>query len=114
MVKSVETIVTVTDDLDGSKADRTVSFGFDGVTYEIDLSKKNATALEKVLAPYVAAARKAAPTRGRRTGTRSNAGAAGRRPDLAAVREWARANGYDVSDRGRVPGAVMQAYDGAH
>jgi hypothetical protein len=115
MVKKVETIVTLTDDLDGSKADRTLTFGFDGVTYEIDLSKKNANGLEKSLAPYVAAARKV-PARGRPSGS-NRAGAsrraAGRRADLGEVREWARANGHDVSDRGRVPAAVLEAYDTA-
>jgi hypothetical protein len=114
MAKKVETIVTLTDDLDGSKADRTLSFGFDGVSYEIDLSKKNATALEKTLAPYVAAARRL-PARGRRgnktTGRTSNGA---RRADLVTVRQWARSNGYDVSDRGRVPAAVLEAYDAAH
>jgi hypothetical protein len=113
MAKRVETIVTLTDDLDGSKADRTITFSFDGVGYEIDLSKKNATALQKALAPYLAAARPV-PDRGRR-GNRDGArrSAARRRSDLGAVREWARANGYDVSDRGRVPAVVLEAFDAA-
>jgi hypothetical protein len=110
MAKNVETIVTLTDDLDGSKADRTVAFGYDGVSYEIDLSKKNATALEKALAPYIAAARKV-PSRG---GRRNRGSASGRRPDLTAVREWARANGHEISHRGRVPAAILEAYDAAH
>jgi hypothetical protein len=59
MAKKVETIVTLTDDLDGSKADRTVTFGFGGLSYEIDLNRKDAPALEKTFAPYIAAARKA-------------------------------------------------------
>jgi len=115
MAKKVETIVTLTDDLDCSKADRTVGFGYDGVTYEIDLSKKNASALEKALAPYVAAARKVVPTRGRR-GSRARTGgraAGGARADLSAVRAWARSNGYEVSDRGRIPAAVTDAYHAA-
>jgi hypothetical protein len=114
MAKKVETITTLTDDLDGSKADRTITFGYDGVTYEIDLHKKNATALDKALAPYIAAGRKTT-TRGRR-GTRAASGggaSARRRADLGAVREWARANGYDISDRGRVPASILEAYDSA-
>jgi hypothetical protein len=113
MAKRVETIVTLSDDLDGSKADRTVTFGFEGVSYEIDLSKKNATALGKALAPYVAAARKL-PARGRR-GARApvRGGGSGRRPDLVTVRQWARANGHEISDRGRVPAAILDAYDAA-
>jgi hypothetical protein len=117
MAKKVETIVTLTDDLDGSKADRTVRFGYDGVSYEIDLNKKNATALSKALAPFIDAARKA-PTgirRGAQPGRRPRSAAAtSRRSDLAEVREWARTNGYDVSDRGRIPATVRQAYDAAH
>jgi hypothetical protein len=110
MAKQIETVVTLTDDLDGSKADRTVAFTVDGTSYEIDLSKKNATAFAKLLAPYVAAARKAAKPSRRGPTSRQSA----RRPDLGDVRSWARANGHDVSDRGRVSAAVIEAYDAAH
>ncbi|PZS17604.1 MAG: hypothetical protein DLM57_08075 [Pseudonocardiales bacterium] len=111
MAKKVETIVTLTDDMDGSKADRTVEFTYAGTAYEIDLNKKNASALDKALAPYVAAARKAPTLRSTR---RSRAtGPTSRRPDLAAVREWARSNGHSVSDRGRIPASVLEAYDAA-
>jgi hypothetical protein len=111
MVRKVETIVTLTDDLDGSKADRTVKFAVDGTSYEIDLSKRNAATFEKVLAPYVGAARKIKMTRGHRS--RAASTASGRRADLATIREWARANGYEVADRGRLPGTVIEAYESA-
>lgn len=111
MARNVETIVTMTDDLDGSKAQRTVTFAVDGAKYEIDLSKKNATAFDKALAPYVAAARKIKSNPPRRSG---NTGGNGRRPNLTQVREWARSNGHEVSDRGRIPAAVLEAYDAAH
>ncbi|MCW2596858.1 MAG: putative lysyl tRNA synthetase-like protein, partial [Jatrophihabitans sp.] len=101
MAKKVETIVTLTDDLDGSKADRTLAFGYDGASYEIDLSKKNATALAKALAPYLAAARKV-PARARRANGGGRA-STGRRTDLGTVRQWARRNGHDIADRGRIP-----------
>ena len=100
------TVVTLTDDLDGAKADRTVSFGWSGTTYEIDLSKKNATALEKSLAPYLQAARKAGGSSAR--GRRSTAGA---KTDLSAVRAWANDNGYKVSERGRIAASVVEAYN---
>ena len=115
MARKVETIVTLTDDLDGSKADRIILFAFQGASYEIDLSKKNATAFEKALAPYIDKARKApraaASGRGRRSG-----GSAPRsdKQHLAAVREWARANGHDVSNRGRISASVVEAYEAAH
>ena len=110
MVRKVETVVTLTDDLDGTKADRTMSFAVDGTTYEIDLSKRNAAAFQKVLAPYLDAARKVKQQRGRRRATSSS----GRRSDLADVRAWARANGYEISDRGRIPASVTEAYQAAH
>lgn len=115
MVKKIESIVTLTDDLDGTKADRTVSFTIDGTSYEIDLSKRNANAFEKVLAPYVAAARSIGRRRaqGARGTRRAKGGAPARRGGLATVREWARANGYEVSDRGRVPSAITDAYNAA-
>jgi methionine aminopeptidase len=112
MVKKIETIVTLTDDLDGGKADRTVMFAVNGTNYEIDLSKKNAAALDRALKPYVEAGRKV-----RRSGRRASAGAAAGRNshrDLAAVREWARANGHEVSGRGRISASIVDEYEAAH
>ena len=110
MARKVQTLVTMTDDLDGSKADRTVTFAVDGNSYEIDLSKRNASAFEKALAPYIQAARKVKAPRGRRgTGARSQPNI-----DRAAVREWARTNGFEISDRGRIPAGVIDAYQAAH
>jgi hypothetical protein len=109
MARKVETTVTLTDDLDGSKADQTVTFAYDGNTYEIDLSKKNATAFLKALKPYLDAGRKVKATR-----TRRSASAGGKRTDLAAVRTWANEVGYEVSDRGRIPAHVLKDYDEKH
>src|SRR4051812_28056194 len=114
MTRKVVTLVELTDDLDGSKADRTITFGVDGATYEIDLSKKNAAAFERSLKPYVDAARKVRTARGRSSRRSSGGDSAERRGDLAAIREWARASGHRVSDRGRIPTSVLDAYDAAH
>src|SRR4051794_6027373 len=109
--KSV-TVTEFIDDLDGGKADRTVTFAVDGTTYEIDLSKRNAAAFAKALKPYVEAGRKV-----RRPGKTATRGTARRSrqngSDLAAVREWARANGHTVSDRGRIPAAILEAHAAA-
>jgi hypothetical protein len=107
------TVTHITDDLDGSKDATEVAFSFDGVDYTIDLSKKNAAAMAKAFKPYLEAATKVSgrSTRSRRTG---NARASVPRKDLAAVREWARGQGIDVSDRGRIPAAVIEQYDAAH
>lgn len=101
------TVVTITDDLDGSKAATTVQFGWKGNAYEIDLSRKNANALEKALAPYLDAARKA---RGSRTARRGRRAASPARSDQSAVRAWAKENGYEVAERGRIPAAVVDAF----
>ena len=108
---ATETITRLVDDMDGSKAERTVAFTWDGQDYAIDLSKKNIAALEKALRPYVTAARKlpSRPARGRGRGTQPG-GSGGRTSGVRAVREWARANGYEVSDRGRIGADVMAAY----
>lgn len=104
-----KTIVILEDDLGGGSADETVTFSLDGFDYEADLSTTNAQALRDALAPYVAA--------GRRTGgQRRNGGTAPARTDkeqLDAIRRWARENGMDVSDRGRISKAVREAYDAA-
>lgn len=102
--------VILEDDVDSSPADETVTFGLDGVTYEIDLSTANAKRLRDDLASWVGHARRAG---GRKTAARSTA-RTGRRRDLTAVREWARDNGYAVSDRGRVAAEILEAYDKAH
>jgi hypothetical protein len=104
--------VTLVDDLDGGTAEETVEFGIDGVSYEIDLSSGNAGKLRGSLAEYVSNARKAG---GRRKVTgparRASAGrAAVDREQNAAIREWARKNGFNVSDRGRIPAEVLDAY----
>ena len=107
-------VTNFVDDLDGTKAEGTVSFTFDGQALEIDLSKKNRTALEKLLAPYLGAARKASgSTRGRKAKASTSVGGAGKRTDLEAVRAWAKDNGHQVADRGRVAAAVLEAYNAA-
>lgn len=106
-----KTVVTVTDDLDGSRDATTVTFGFDGTAYEIDLGKRNKRALESALRPYLDVARKvrSAPTR-RRSDGRARSGTR----DLGAVRTWAVENGFSVSNRGRIPTAVIEAFDAAN
>ena len=94
------------DDLDGGEAEETVSFAIDGVSYEIDLSKKNAQALRDSLAKYVASARRAGGRRGRGRGGRG-----GRAGDTAAIREWARSQGMKISDRGRIPADIIEKYE---
>jgi hypothetical protein len=101
--------VVLVDDIDGSDAGETVTFGLDGSTYEIDLNEKNAAALRDALAPYVGHARRSG---GSRRPKKSAAATSG--PSAAEVREWARENGWDVPDRGRVSADVRQAYDAAH
>jgi hypothetical protein len=108
MARNVVTTTTYTDDIDGSTAAGTVSFAFDGTHYEIDLSKRNAAAFEKAMRPYLDAARRVRNTRSRATSRR-----AAPTRDLAAIREWATANGYAVSSRGRIAGEVIDAYEQA-
>jgi hypothetical protein len=107
--------VSLIDDLDGDKADETVEFGLDGKSYEIDLSTGNADKLRDALASYVAAARR--PGGRRRSGGASAAAATAtaRRPSVdreqnQAIRDWARKRGMKVSDRGRIPADVLEAY----
>ena len=106
--------IVLVDDIDGSDATETVSFGLDGTSYEIDLNDANAAGLRDTLATYVGHARKVAGSRrgGRRSSASSSPAAGG--PSAKEVREWARANGHDVPDRGRVSADVRQAYDAAH
>lgn len=111
-------IVELVDDLDGTPIKDgkggTVSFALGKKSYDIDLSDANLAKLEEALAPFVNAARPspgATGTAARRGTSRSVRKVSG--VDLAAVREWARANGHTVSERGRVPAAVLEAYAAA-
>jgi len=110
MAKKVQ--VLLVDDLDKtSPAEETVSFSLDGVSYEIDLTSENAAKLRDDLAVWVGHAER---TGGRRSTGRAGAKSSGPKSDLSAVREWARANGHQVSDRGRISAEVQSAYDKAH
>src|SRR5262245_60403013 len=110
MAQKVQVILV--DDLDGGEAEESVSFSLDGVTYEIDLSASNAEALREAIAPWVGHARRVSGRAARGRGPARGRAAA--KADLGDVRAWARENGYQVSDRGRVSAEVMSAYDGAH
>ena len=112
MAQKVQIILE--DDLDGGEADETVSFALDGTSYEIDLNEANATKLREAMATYVGHARKVTGTRGRRTGGTAAKAANGSGTSAKEVREWARENGHDVPDRGRIPAEVREAYDAAH
>lgn len=110
MARQVVTTTEYFDDIDGSKADSTISFAVEGTNYEIDLSKANARAFEKAIALYVGHARKVRAPRGR-SSARTRAAT---RHDLSAVRAWAAENGYEVAPRGRVASQVLEAYEAAH
>ena len=103
------------DDLSGEtiadSTGKTLQFSFDGNHYEIDLSDDNADALREAFSDYVAAARKVSG-QGRRAG--GSATKRGNSDELAKIREWANANGHEVSSRGRISKAVRDAYDAAH
>jgi Lsr2 len=110
MAQKVQVILV--DDMDGGSADETVSFSLDGVSYEIDLSTKNAAAFRDSLAQYVGTARKVGGRSAGRGSARRRSGGGDNR--TAQIREWARSNGQKVNERGRIPATVIEAYDKAH
>lgn len=110
MVQRVQ--VMLEDDIDGSVADETVTFALDGITYEIDLNSANATALRESFAEWIGHARRAGGRKApaRRAGGGHPAGSS----DAGQIREWARENGYEVSERGRISAEVRAAYEKAN
>ncbi|WP_331733001.1 Lsr2 family protein (plasmid) [Streptomyces sp. NBC_00015] len=104
-----QVIMTLVDDLDGSEASETIVFALDGKSYEIDLSEAHASELREKLAQYLSAGRKTGGSRStvRRIGSERQS------VDTAAIRAWAKANGHDVNDRGRVPANIKEAYEKA-
>lgn len=102
------------DDIDGTVLGigegETVHFSLNNTAYEIDLTTENAEAFREALEPYIAGARRASgAARGGSPRKRSAAS-----PETAAIREWAHANGHKVSERGRIPATVIEAYRAAH
>ena len=104
-----EVTVALEDDLDGGPADETVRFGLGGAEYETDLSKKNAQAFRKQLAPFIDHARKAGRGQRRRLGRTSAS-----RERSGSIRAWAKEAGITVSERGRIPANVVEQYEAAN
>jgi hypothetical protein len=120
------TVVQLVDDIDGTQITdnqgETVTFGLDGATYEIDLTDQNAKQLRDAVQLYIANARRISGGRGRSAASanvpaqrRSGPSAGKRDPEQTkAIKDWARANGHKVAERGRISQTVIEAYDAAH
>jgi hypothetical protein len=100
--------VELQDDLDGGPANETVRFGVDSAEYEIDLSKKNAAAFRKKLAPFIDHARRAGRGQRRRAGRTASS-----RERSGDIRAWAKDQDIAVSARGRIPASVVEQYHAA-
>jgi hypothetical protein len=111
MAKQIQEILI--DDLDGGEANETVSFAIDGSSYEIDLSDLNAKKLRDALSPFVQHARRAGAATTRRRGGRAGSRAMSREKS-SEIRQWAKAHGYPVSERGRIASTVVEKYEQAH
>ncbi|WP_053735082.1 Lsr2 family protein [Nocardia sp. NRRL S-836] len=109
--------VQLIDDLDGTaSADvEAVSFGLDGVAYDIDLNPDNASRLRDCLADFVASARRT-KARPKKAGaiTRTVVAESRSKEQTQAIRAWARSNGHELSDRGRIPTHVIEEFEKAH
>ena len=104
--------VTLVDDIDGSSASETVTFALDGVSYEIDLTDEHANALRESFAEWIGHARRAG---GRKAPAKRGGPASAGRPssasDAGKIRDWARENGFDDSERGRISAEIREAYE---
>ena len=99
-------LTTLQDDIDGSNATQTIRFALDGIEYEIDVSDRNANRLRNSLGDFIAHGRKVGGRRAPKTASSSQV-------DTRAVRKWAKANGIEVSSRGRIPAEVVERYKAA-
>lgn len=104
-----KTQIILVDDLDGGQAVETVTFGLDGVTYEIDLNEEHAAQLRDAFASWIGHGRKVARSTGGRTTRRSSSSRGS--SDATEIREWARSQGIQVSDRGRIPANIKEQYE---
>lgn len=106
--------VVLVDDIDGTDASETVSFAIDGVDYEIDLSEKHAADLRDAVSLYVGHARRTGGRRKGRGRSSGSGGSGGAGASAADIRAWARENGWEVPERGRVSAEVREAYAAAN
>lgn len=125
MAQKVQVLITCDLDEDETEAAETVTFGYNGATYELEMCQQHLDEFNNWIGEYIAAARRIGASGRPRRAAATTAGprrrlAAGTRPaaksggDLSAIREWARANGYKVSERGRISSAVREAYEAAN
>ncbi len=114
------TIEQITDDVDGSELDPSEvivqTFTINGVDYSLDLGAKSAEKFDKDMQKWIDKATKIGGRQRRATPKQAPATSEVRsdKSQLAAIREWARENGYEVSDRGRIPNAIVEAFNAAH
>lgn len=105
------------DDIDGSVLEigegETIHFSLNSVSYEIDLNTAHAEELRKALEPYISAGRKAGSSNSTARTSASRKRPA-RNPEVAAIRAWANENGHTLSERGRIPASILEAYNAAH
>lgn len=106
-----QTITVITDDIDGTPEAETVLFGFDGKQYEIDLNEENRKRLADALRPFLDKARRAGTVS---DSQRGRAPRSDRNKELGDIREWAKSRGHTVSERGRIPASIMDAYNAEH
>lgn len=107
MAQRVE--VLLVDDIDDTEADETVTFALDGVSYEIDLNSSHATELREQLQIWTSAGRRTGGRNSSKTRPKSSSA-----KDRNAIREWARANGHPIGDKGRIAASIQEAYAAAH
>lgn len=104
MAQKIQTLFI--DDLDGGEAAGTIRFGLDGTEYEIDLSVAHSEELRTILERYIRHARRTGGTA--RRAARGSRGSSA--VDTAKVREWAKEQGIEIKERGRVPANVVEKY----
>src|SRR5687767_4212751 len=104
-------VTELTDDIDGTQAVATVTFGYQGRLYEIDLNQKNVDRLQKALARFIEHGRTVRAVRaGGRQGQRRGVASTAHTTDTKTIRQWARGRGLQVSERGRIPAEIMERY----
>ena len=123
VAQKVQVLITCDLDEEETEAAETVTFGHDGSTYELEMCQQHLDEFNNWIGEYIAVARRAGgASRARRASAGAGTGGSGRarsrstgsKSSLGAIREWARANGFAVSDRGRISGTVREAFEAAH
>lgn len=95
-------------DLSGEPEAETVKIGWKADWYEAELTATERDELDEMLAPYISAGRKAVKRPSKRFVPDTTS------EEREEIRAWAKRQGYEVAEYGKIPNSIYREYQAAH